>query len=336
MLIYVINKKKEQHMRNAWLLPEEYNKAPHWLEDENALQDVLQLDDSPRDWNYSPLRTDFAIASGRVLNIAFMATVILAAPPALAWGTGMTLGCLALGIALNFRKRLKLGKEIMSSIDNASPAPAPVKALAENIYRRAGLDDSTPDVRIIRNTNGKSSAAKQLPYTVAIMPKKNIVLIGEESLRLLDRDELQAIIAHESSHYINQPLWAGGKSITENGLSSGTMWMAVASLCTMNFLSAGYYAAAAISSQIGRSYLKKLDEYRADRNAVALSDHPQALISGLKKLEKGLLQGLYGYKWRNYQKLNDSLSCLATHPHKDLRKNYIERLIARHRQPSMT
>lgn len=330
---------------------QEQEKKTFWYDEPNALEDVKKLDGTKRDWNFSPIGYDVAIRGGRVLNVAFVLGALLAAPSAVAVSPLVTLGCIALAGAVQTRKYFKRVKAIKNAFQSTVRAPEAVEELTANVFRRAGLPgkiNETLHVSVLPpSRDTKDAYAKQLAYTVAIDPKKNHVYIGQSSLESLDRDELQAILGHEASHRINRHFMTCAHSMPEKTMSSALVFMGVASLLSLNVIALGYYVLAGVGSTIGRAYLKKLDEYRADRNGAAVSDSPLALVRGLDKLSdnifnslarngdasasfrRGLPDGLtYAEREKKdfYKAVNNIVSPFAPHPKNENREAYLRKI----------
>lgn len=301
-----------------------------WYNQPDALHHVKALSSSApnKAINLSPLSTTFAIHAGKLINLAFVTTAIVAAPASIAWGTGMTITCMALGLGLVIRKRLQQGIPLMKQINRAEPAPPAVKALLDNTIARAQIDRSGVKLSILTETfNAKSKAEKTFPYGAFIHPSRKHFFIGQKALETLDLYEMQTVLAHETGHLINRPTLGRGDSITENSIGAGLMLMGLASLATLNFLSAGYYISACVASKIGRLYLVRLDEYRADRSAVYLPDKPEKGPQALKKMYTEMLQAVHGSQWQKKSKELERLSFLHSHPTLERRERYVSQLI---------
>ena len=127
-------------------------------------------------------------------------------------------------------------------------------------------------------------------------PEHAAVAVNEGLLRILDRDEVEGVIAHELAHVKNRdtlistvaatvagaitmlahlaPLFGGGRSRDDDG-PSGLELLAMALLAP--------FAAMILQLAISRSR-----EYQADRTGSEICGRPLALASALRKLEQGV------------------------------------------------
>jgi len=205
---------------------------------------------------------------------------------ALGGGTGMLLA-LGFGVLTNAfaywnSDRLALAAHNAVEVDDRT-APELV-ALVRDLAARAGLP--MPRVYLIDNPQPNAFATGRNPENAAVAATTGI-------LRLLTRDELAGVMAHELAHVRNRDTLIMTVSATVAG--------AIASLAQFGFLFGGRgserpnpvvmlataiiapLAAAVIQMAISRSR-----EYEADRVGAEICGRPLALASALDKIAGGV------------------------------------------------
>lgn len=171
-------------------------------------------------------------------------------------------------------------------------------------------------------------------------PKHAVIAVTEGALKKLDKQELEAVVAHEMCHIKNYDILVGSASAVLVGTviivtdfmkrsmfrsrgirrgSSGTLMLVLAIAAAI---------LAPIITMIIHYAVSRQREYLADANGVLLTRYPQGLINALVKIKKEAygeeevnrgLQHLY-FHTPGYSELD---SPFATHPPLDKR---IERL----------
>ena len=224
--------------------------------------------------------------------MAALTALFMAAGQALGGSQGMTFALImALGMnffAYWFSDRMALA---MSGAREVSAQEAPeLHGLVEQLSSRAGLPK--PRVYIIPQPTPNAFATGR-------NPEHSAVAVTEGLMRILNRDELEGVLAHELAHIKNRDIlissiaavmagaisylatmaqWAmifgGGRSNDEEnhggGLLGGIVMMIVAPIAAM-----------LIQMAISRSR-----EYLADATGAKICGHPASLASALKRLEE--------------------------------------------------
>ncbi len=223
--------------------------------------------------------------------MAVLTALFMAAGQALGGSQGMTMA-LVMAVAMNFfaywfSDKMALA---MSGAREVSQEEAPeLHALVASLASRAGLPK--PRVYMIPQDTPNAFATGRNPEHAA-------VAVTEGLWRLLTREELEGVLAHELSHVKNRDIlissiaavmagaisylatmaqWAmlfgGGRRDDEGeggGLLGGLLMMIVAPIAAM-----------LIQMAISRSR-----EYLADATGAKLCGHPASLASALKRLEE--------------------------------------------------
>jgi heat shock protein HtpX len=161
--------------------------------------------------------------------------------------------------------------------------------MVERLARKAGINK--PDLYIIPSSSPNAFATGR-------GPSKSAVAVTEGILAILDRQELEGVLAHEIAHVANYDvllssvvaaiagslsfasrmfLFSGGRRQSRDGEEGtnpllGLVLMIVAPLVAM-----------LIQMAISRSR-----EYLADESGAAFCDHPEWLARALQKLEHGV------------------------------------------------
>jgi Zn-dependent protease with chaperone function len=290
-------------------------------------------------WESSPQKDKMLIKSGRYLNVGFVFGSMLAAPASLAASPWVAMGCLVAAAAAGVGYIIYKTKDMDSSLTNivdGVKAPKGLQQLAEDVFARGGLRNIDVDVRVIEENKSPIRKLRMLPYTAAVdISKKDRakVLIGKKLLENLSNDEIEAVLCHEASHMINRKNTPGTHWSEQLGRFSLT-GMFLASAVTFNFAGMAYYGAASIGSFLFNKSLKRVDEYRADYNAVGLSQKPDAMISGLTTVYNTLVRA--GNKHMpqaqidRRMKLNNMLWPLASHPPVPDRLEHIRNVARKH------
>jgi len=159
--------------------------------------------------------------------------------------------------------------------------------LLENLAISRGL--RTPTMRIIENSdlNAYASGLREGQYSVTVT---------SGLLQTLNRDELEAVLAHEMTHVINKDvrtmviasIFAGIISVLAQLLFRGVFYVRggkgnknAGPLILIGFAIAGVGFALSI---VIRLMLSRTREYVADAGAVELTKNPDAMISALRKI----------------------------------------------------
>jgi heat shock protein HtpX len=165
--------------------------------------------------------------------------------------------------------------------------------LLENLTISRGMP--MPSLRII-----ESEALNA--YASGLSEKKAVITVTRGLMERLDRDELEAVLAHELSHVINRDVRLLVIAVIFVGIISFTVEIAARSLfygslsrsggrrdrsgnAGLMMLVAGVIVAAAYGLAIViRFALSRSREFMADAGAVELTKNPDAMISALEKI----------------------------------------------------
>ncbi len=328
---------------SPWELPPELEEKraaealPKWYREPNAAENIttrlsaewqaIQAAD-PAPWNPSPLKTEIGIQTGRVLNLAFITTCVLAAPASVAFSPFVTTACFVLAAACGaYHYCIKDEKQIQAMLGTSELAPPAVHALSQQAFARVGLPtDNFNTVILHPDQNAKSLLLRQLPYTAAATnrTKTPTIMIGKRVLDTLTQDELFAVICHEASHIKNDKVPT--RSPVEKIAISLPLMFTAASVCTLSFTGAGYYYCVLLAATLAGKYLKRIDEYRADSNSVGLARNPVATLSGYEKIMDTLLGEflkLSPEKIEKVKKRSDALELFNEHPASHKRASHV-------------
>ena len=186
------------------------------------------------------------------------------------------------------------GSDAITRLDNPE-----LYNLLQNLCISRGL--TMPKLRILETEAPNAFAS-------GIRPDQHTITVTRGLLEILDRRELEAVLAHELTHIRNGDvrtmviavLVVGVMSLVgeavfrvleaRGGRSSGKDSGARAGALAVAFLCIGI---AWLLSVVVRFSLSRRREYLADAGAVELTKNPDAMISALRKIEgKGELQGM--------------------------------------------
>jgi heat shock protein HtpX len=130
-------------------------------------------------------------------------------------------------------------------------------------------------------------------------PQHAVVAATEGILRLVSRDELEGVLAHEIGHVLNRDILLGAITATLAGaismLARFALWGGMGRRDEREGGSNPIIALAAlilapIAAFIVQMMISRQKEYRADETGARLSGRPLSLASALKKLEIGSKQ----------------------------------------------
>lgn len=217
--------------------------------------------------------------------LALLTALFIGAGYTLAGTGGMILG-LVIALAMNFGSYWFSDKIVfaMTKAKQVSPEEAPeLHALVEELARDAGIPK--PKVYIMESDQPNAFATGRSPKHAAVAVTTGI-------MRILDREELYGVMAHEVSHVKNRDtltstivatiagaitmlqfifLFGGGRREGGGGAILGLVALIVAPIAAMMIQFA----------------ISRAREYEADRTGAKISGKPLALASALQKLEMG-------------------------------------------------
>jgi heat shock protein HtpX len=233
------------------------------------------------------VRSAFVILGFALLIGVFMAAVWLAFDPSI----GILIGIV--GIGYGIFSYFGAGR-LVASVAHAHPVtkaeqPELVRAV-ENVAIAAGLD-RTPPVYLIEDDAPNAFAAGRTPEDAYVAATTGLVA-------LMDRRELEAVMAHEISHIRNRDvrlmtlaavlvgvialmadllfrvsLFGGGRRDRDGGNNIITLVIGIAALIL-----------APISAALLQASLSRRREYLADASAAEVTGDPEALALALAKL----------------------------------------------------
>lgn len=125
-------------------------------------------------------------------------------------------------------------------------------------------------------------------------PEHAVVAATEGILQILDRDELEAVFAHELGHVTNRDILLGAIAATLAGalthVAQMAMWTGGGRRNDREGGGSGLVGILAIlfapvAAAIVQATISRQAEFRADETGAALTQHPLELASALRKLE---------------------------------------------------
>ncbi len=223
----------------------------------------------------------------------FKTTVLLAALMGLFIGVGFILGgipglviAFVLGLGMNFFAYWSSDKLAlrMAGAKEVSPQEQPgLHRMVAEVATLAGLPK--PKVYLIQNDTPNAFATGRNPEHAAVAVTTGIV-------RLLNEQELRAVIGHEMAHVKNRDILISAMVATIAGAIS---MLAMISLFFRNnrspyalvaFLLA--WIVAPLAAGVIRSAISRTREFQADRTGAEITHDPEALASALEKLHRGV------------------------------------------------
>jgi heat shock protein HtpX len=227
--------------------------------------------------------------------------------------------------------------KIVLRMYGAKPADGhPLEGIVAEMAQRAGLP--IPKVYIIENDQPNAFATGRNPENAAIAATTGLI-------RMLSRDEIAGVMAHELAHVRNRD----SLTMTITAVLAGAIGMLANSLMFMGMMghrddrnsplggigSLLVMLLAPLAAMLVQMAISRGREYEADRVGAEISGRPRALASALNKISQGaaaignrvadanpasahlfIVNPLHG-------RAGDSL--FSTHPHVE---NRIERLLA--------
>jgi heat shock protein HtpX len=170
-----------------------------------------------------------------------------------------------------------------------TPSEAPeLHQIVAELAQNAGLP--MPRICIIPNEAPNAFATGR-------NPEHAVVAVTQGIMRILDRDELKGVLAHEMSHVRNRDILIGSVAATMAGaimmLATMARWGAifggigrgdddegggVLGVIIMSIV-------APIAAMLIQMAISRSREYQADASGAKLAGHPQGLANALEKLE---------------------------------------------------
>jgi len=284
-------------------------------------------------WDFSPLRYRFGIAATNTVNAAMLAGVALYTATQ---GANIRVAlCVAAALAFQaaFPLLARLGTKALF-IQNSQPADPALNRHIQSYIRRAGISTDIP-VRVMKFDKARQQKSfrqkrfqVRMNYGAAIMPAaysaygKDTLILGHETLKLLNRDQLTAVVCHEISHIKNKS--PKGNLPVNTGLSTAFLLAATGAVTSpeLSALALGAWGGGKVLKGIAGQF----DEFRADYNSAGQYPHPTALGASLNKLRETVSGILYPNKrsWR-YLSAYANQKAFGEHPS-------VPRRIAAHQQ----
>ncbi len=248
------------------------------------------------------------------------------------WGAALVLATGLAWTAFAFRAGARLVMDLAHA-RRADPAAEPV---LHNVVAEMALAAGIPRPAVyIIETDAPNA------FAAGLDPSRAAIAVTRGLLGLLDRDELQGVVAHEMGHIVNWDMRYGtavavlvgvvallADGILRGGFHGGHRSRRAATAFGLLFV---FALIAPLAARLVQMAVSRQREFLADATAVRLTRHPQGLIGALEKLADAArpfpganraTQHLYIVNpFRNWGEAASGL--LATHPPLERR---IERL----------
>jgi len=199
-------------------------------------------------------------------------------------GEGGALVALVVAGAMNFGSYFFSDKIVlrMYRAREVTRAEAPVLyEVVESLSRRAGLP--VPRVAIIPGQQPNAFATGR-------NPEHAVVAATEGILQILDREELEGVMAHELAHVRNRDMLISSVAATLAGAIMVLSRLGLFIGCGVRDRGGGALALlvvilAPIAAMIVQAAISRSREFAADAGGAEISGKPRALASALQKLE---------------------------------------------------
>ena len=200
------------------------------------------------------------------------------------WGTGGMIVAGAIAVVMNFTAWFASDKIAVAAMrgvevrEGSGPAPG-LHGLVRDLAKRADL----PMPRVYVCPQDAPNA-----FATGRNPRHAAVAVTQGALRLLDRAELEGVIAHELAHIKNRDTLTSTIAATVAGLFSMLAYWGFLfggrrggnPLALLGVVLLGAVGAALIKAMISRSR-----EFVADADGARIAGSPHGLVSALQKLE---------------------------------------------------
>jgi heat shock protein HtpX len=225
------------------------------------------------------------------LKIVFLMTfltVLLVAVGQATFGSQGAVTALVIAAVLNLFTYFFSDRMVLASTGArlVTEAEAPeLYAVVRSLAQKAGVP--MPRVAVIPEEAPNAFATGRDPAHAVVAATEGI-------LRILDRDELEAVLSHELGHVTNRDILIGAITATLAGalthLAQMAMWTGGGRRDNREGGGSGLVGLLAlllapIAAAIVQAMISRQKEFRADETGAALSGKPLALASALRKLE---------------------------------------------------
>lgn len=220
----------------------------------------------------------------RTVFLMTLLTLVLVAAGAALGGQGGALFALVMAAVMNLGSYWFSDKIVIKMYRGVEVADGPLFEVVEAICRRNDLP--MPKVYILPQPTPNAFATGR-------NPKHAVVAATEGILRILSREELMGVMAHEMSHVMHRDILIGSIAATIAGAISYLSHMAQWSMlfggrddensnpiAMILMMILAPLAAMLVQMAVSRSR-----EYEADKGGARLSGNPLYLASALRKLE---------------------------------------------------
>lgn len=218
-------------------------------------------------------------------------------PDLFLWTTGVTLLVICLGSFWKIQT-LSEGGSAVARILGARPVPLqtpdPRERMLRNVVEEMAIASGlpVPAIYLMERERGINAFAAGLEFDDAV------ICVTRGALELLDRDELQGVVAHEFSHILNGDMrlnlrllgWLNGilllglagKAVLRGmrrvrGRGAGFIALSAVLLLVIGYV--GYFFGRLIKCAVSRQR-----EYLGDASAVQFTRNPEGLAGALKKI----------------------------------------------------
>ncbi|MBI5636730.1 MAG: zinc metalloprotease HtpX [Nitrospinae bacterium] len=224
--------------------------------------------------------------------LAAMSVILVAAGSALGGQSGMVMA-FAFAVIMNFVSYYWSDKIVlrMYNAREVSEADAPgLHTTVRQITQAAGIP--MPKIYIIPSEQPNAFATGRNPEHAA-------VAVTDGIMRMLSKDELAGVLAHEIAHVKNRDILIGTIAATIAGaismLANMAQWAMIFGGGRGNDREGGSHPAvmilmmilAPIAAMLVQMAISRTREYGADRTGAALVRNPEALASALEKISRG-------------------------------------------------
>lgn len=151
------------------------------------------------------------------------------------------------------------------------------------------VDTLARDADIPKPSVGIYESSTPNAFATGRNPKNGVVAVSTSLLKMMNRDELEGILAHELSHIKNRDTLV---STIASVMAGAISWMAWSLLWGRNqrnqAASLLVFVLAPVAASIVQMAVSRTREYKADASAARLTRNPDGLASALRKLDRGV------------------------------------------------